>query len=54
MNINKEQNIAPIAVYDSGIGGLSIAQKINKLLPAERILYLADSADGHYSKLVCF
>jgi glutamate racemase len=34
----------PIGVFDSGVGGLSVAREIRALLPAESILYLADSA----------
>ncbi|WP_461521752.1 glutamate racemase [Porticoccus sp.] len=36
----------PIGVFDSGIGGVSIARKIRELLPAEDILYVADT---HYA-----
>ncbi len=36
---------APIGVFDSGIGGLSVLRAIRALLPGERILYLADQ--GH-------
>ena len=32
----------PIAIIDSGLGGLIIAQSISKKLPQESILYLAD------------
>ncbi len=35
---------APIGMFDSGLGGLSVAREIRKLLPAEDILYLADTA----------
>lgn len=38
---------APIGVFDSGIGGLSIAQEIASHLPNERILY-ADTAHVPY------
>jgi glutamate racemase len=34
----------PIGIFDSGVGGLSVAREIRRLLPAERLLYLADSA----------
>ncbi|MCD5407207.1 MAG: glutamate racemase [Desulfotomaculum sp.] len=37
-------NTSPIGIFDSGIGGLSIAKEIRKLLPAEDLLYYADSA----------
>ena len=39
---------APIGVFDSGIGGLSIAQEIARHLPNERILYYADTAHVPY------
>lgn len=35
-------NSNPIGIFDSGIGGLSIAQQINQDLPQENILYFAD------------
>ena len=35
---------APIGVFDSGIGGVSILSEIRQLLPHEDIIYLADSA----------
>lgn len=37
-------NNAPIGTFDSGVGGLSILAEIRKLLPAEDLIYLADSA----------
>lgn len=37
-------NSSPIGILDSGIGGLSIAKEIRKLLPNEDLLYYADSA----------
>lgn len=36
---------APIGVFDSGVGGLSILREIRRLLPREDLIYLADS--GH-------
>lgn len=33
----------PIGVFDSGVGGLSVLQNIRRLLPAEDLLYVADS-----------
>ena len=35
---------APIGIFDSGIGGLSVAREIRRLLPREHLLYVADSA----------
>jgi len=38
----------PIGIFDSGIGGLSIACKIRDALPNEDILYIADSLHAPY------
>lgn len=35
---------APIGVFDSGLGGLSVLREIRRLLPGEDLLYIADSA----------
>ena len=35
---------APIAVFDSGVGGLTVARHIRTLLPQENLLYFADCA----------
>jgi len=40
--------IAPIAVFDSGVGGLSVWREIVALLPYESTLYLADQAHVPY------
>ena len=37
-------NDAAIGVFDSGIGGLTVAKEIKKLLPRERVIYLGDTA----------
>lgn len=34
----------PIGIFDSGVGGLSVAKEIRQLLPLEDIIYYADSA----------
>ncbi len=39
---------APIGIFDSGIGGLSVAQEIALYLPNERIVYYADTAHVPY------
>ncbi|HEU4376705.1 MAG TPA: glutamate racemase [Telluria sp.] len=36
-------NDAPIAVFDSGVGGLSVLRHIRAVLPHEHLLYFADS-----------
>ena len=35
---------APIGVFDSGLGGLSVTRQIRQDMPNERILYFGDSA----------
>lgn len=39
---------APIGVFDSGMGGLTVLQAIRKTLPRERLLYIADSGHAPY------
>jgi glutamate racemase len=34
----------PIGVFDSGVGGLSVLRQIRALLPAENLIYVADTA----------
>ncbi len=41
-------SVAPIGVFDSGVGGISILLELKKLLPNEKFLYLADSAHCPY------
>lgn len=55
-NIN---NNSPIGFFDSGLGGLSILKEVNKLLPKENCIYLADSKNAPYgekssSKIISF
>jgi glutamate racemase len=35
---------APVGIFDSGVGGLSVAREIRRALPAEPVLYVADTA----------
>ena len=37
---------APIGVFDSGLGGISVARQIAKDMPAEHVLYFGDSANA--------
>ena len=39
---------APIGIFDSGIGGLSVAQDIANYLPNEHFIYFADTAHVPY------
>ncbi|MDP3744798.1 MAG: glutamate racemase [Methylotenera sp.] len=38
----------PIAVFDSGVGGISVLKHIHALLPFEQLLYVADSKYAPY------
>ena len=42
---------APIGVFDSGVGGLTVARAIMDQLPHERIIYVGDTAHGPYGPL---
>ena len=37
-----------IAVFDSGVGGISVLQQLTKLMPGEKFLYFGDSANAPY------
>ncbi|WP_084663316.1 glutamate racemase [Pandoraea faecigallinarum] len=41
---------APIGVFDSGLGGLSVLQAVRALLPHESLLYVADSRYAPYGE----
>lgn len=41
-------NTAPIGIFDSGVGGLSILRHIRAQLPHEQLLYVADSGYAPY------
>jgi glutamate racemase len=42
--MKKYENIAsPIGIFDSGMGGLTVAHAVSKLLPNENILYFGDT-----------
>lgn len=38
----------PIGIFDSGIGGLTVARQIHRLLPEEDLIYLGDTARVPY------
>ena len=44
MNTKKDY----IAVFDSGVGGISVLRELVKLMPNERYLYFGDSANAPY------
>ena len=39
---------APIAVFDSGLGGISVLRELTRQLPREDFLYFGDSANAPY------
>ena len=41
-------NNAPIGIFDSGIGGITIFKSIQELLPKENILYYSDNLNSPY------
>ena len=41
-------NDAPIGVYDSGLGGLTVWREIRRMLPGESLVYLGDGANCPY------
>lgn len=45
---NQIQKDAPIGVFDSGVGGLTVAREIMRNLPNERIVYFGDTARVPY------
>lgn len=42
---------APIGVFDSGAGGLTVARALMDQLPGESIIYVGDTANGPYGPL---
>lgn len=41
-------NDAPIGIFDSGVGGLTVARAVSQLLPRESVLYIGDTARSPY------
>ena len=44
----KRENGAPIGVFDSGVGGLTVAREIMRQIPNEKIIYFGDTARVPY------
>jgi glutamate racemase len=49
-NNSATMNDRPIGIFDSGVGGLSVWQEIDRLLPDESIVYYADNANCPYGE----
>jgi len=45
-----QRGAAPIGVFDSGLGGLSVVRAIRQRLPAEPLIYIADSRYAPYGE----
>ena len=46
----KDRKNAPVAVLDSGVGGICVLKEIKKLLPHEDLLYFGDAANVPYGE----
>ena len=46
--IEETHSSAPIGVFDSGVGGLTVAREIMRNLPDEHIVYFGDTARVPY------
>jgi len=46
--MKKENSKQPVGIFDSGIGGLTVANAISKLLPEEELIYFGDTAHMPY------
>jgi glutamate racemase len=42
---------APIGIFDSGVGGLTVARAVMDQLPAEQVVYVGDTAHSPYGPL---
>ena len=45
---NAKHALRPIGVFDSGVGGLTVAAALRELLPSENIFYIGDTARVPY------
>ena len=43
-----KESSAPIGIFDSGLGGLTVARAIIDQLPNEALIYFGDTARGPY------
>ena len=44
----KQLNEKPVGIFDSGVGGLTVAQAIKQILPGEGLVYFGDTAHLPY------
>jgi glutamate racemase len=50
LNLPAFSSAAPVGIFDSGLGGLSVLRAVRAQLPAERIVYVADSRYAPYGQ----
>ncbi|MHA7238379.1 glutamate racemase [Arthrobacter sp. TMS1-12-1] len=48
---NTDRSEAPIGIFDSGVGGLTVARAVIDQLPHESVMYVGDTANGPYGPL---
>jgi glutamate racemase len=48
LNVSPSPGAAPVGIFDSGLGGLSVLRAVRARLPAERLVYVADSRYAPY------
>ncbi|MCB0950095.1 MAG: glutamate racemase [Mycobacterium sp.] len=51
MNSHTTPQHAPIGIFDSGVGGLTVARAVIDQLPDEDIIYVGDTGNGPYGPL---
>jgi glutamate racemase len=47
-NASSKRSDGPVGVFDSGIGGLTVAAALREVIPDERIIYIGDTARVPY------
>lgn len=48
--MTKEEKNRPIAVFDSGMGGISVLRELYRLMPYEHYIYMGDSKNAPYGE----
>ena len=48
--IRNPQSAVPVGIFDSGVGGLSVALELMRQQPAQPLIYLADQANAPYGQ----
>ena len=43
-----DDKFAPIGVFDSGVGGISVLRELVRLMPGENFIFYGDSANAPY------